>query len=273
MLAPGPSSGPIKDRTQKPGSAVIMRSGRPFGWSWTSVHRLLPPDLFPPVAPATISKVRGVDAAQRKVLDELDTATQRLIDDARIMTEPDLRARSLLPGWSRAHILAHLARGADAMRNLLVGARAGQDRPAYASPQARTADIANSAATGAKELVEDLAGSAMALRTVALQLPDQAWRYQVRVLGSPRFPASQLLTRRLAEVELHHCDLSIGYSHDQWSAVFTTMELGEPLRSQRAERLSYIQPESIRAQSRARKIPPYKPSQPLPGSWIGRQQA
>jgi hypothetical protein len=31
MLAPGPSSGPIKERTQKPGSAAIMCSGTPFG--------------------------------------------------------------------------------------------------------------------------------------------------------------------------------------------------------------------------------------------------
>jgi maleylpyruvate isomerase len=214
-----------------------------------------------------------VDAAQRQVLDELDTATQRPIDDARIMTEPDLRAPSLLPGWSRAYILAHLARGADAMRNLLIGARAGQDRPAYASPRPAPPTSPTAQLPAPKELMEGLAGSAMALRTVALQLPDQAWRYQVRMPGSPRFPASQLLTRRLAEVELHHCDLGIGYSHDQWSAVFTTMELGEPLRSQRAERLSYIQPESVRAQSMARKIPPYKPSQPLPGSWIGRHQA
>ena len=214
-----------------------------------------------------------MDAAQRQVLDELDTATQRLIDEARIMTESDLRAPSLLRDWSRAHVLAHLARGADAMRNLLVGARAGKDRPAYASLAARTADIDNSAAAGAKELVADLASSAMALRTVALQLNDQAWRYQVRVLDSQRFPATQLLTRRLAEVELHHCDLGIGYSHDQWSAVFATMELSEPLRSQRAERLGYLQPESVRAKSMARKIPPYKPGQPLPGSWIGRRQA
>ena len=214
-----------------------------------------------------------VDAAQRQVMGELDTATQRLIDDARIMTEPDLRAPSLLPGWSRAHVVAHLARGADAMRNLLAGARAGQDRPAYASAQARSADIDESAAAGATELVKDLADSAMALRTVALQLPDEAWRYQVRVLDSARFPASQLLTRRLAEVELHHCDLGIGYGHDQWSAVFTTMELHEPLRSQRAERLSYVQPESVRAKSMARKVPPYRPGQPLPGSWIGGRRA
>jgi maleylpyruvate isomerase len=214
-----------------------------------------------------------VDAAQCRVSDELDTATQRLIDEARIITGPDLRAPSLLPGWSRAHVLAHLARGADAMRNLLLGARAGQDRPAYASPEARDADIGTSAAAGASELVEDLAGSAMALRTVARQLPDDAWRYQVRVLDGPHFPASQLLTRRLAEVELHHCDLGVGYGHDQWSAAFAAMELDEPMRSQRTERLGYSQPESVRARSMARKIRPYRLGQPLPGSWIGRRRA
>ena len=205
--------------------------------------------------------------------DELDAATQRLIDEARIITEPDLRAPSLLPGWSRAHVLAHLARGADAMRNLLIGARAGQDRPAYASSKAREADIDRSAAARAKELVEDLADSAMALRTVARQLPDEAWRYPLHVLDSARFPASQLLTRRLAEVELHHCDLGIGYGHDQWSAFYAAMELDEPMRSQRAERLGYSQPESVRARSMARKMPPYRPGQSLPGSWIGRRRA
>lgn len=211
-----------------------------------------------------------MDAAQRRLSGELDTATQRLIDEARIMTSSDLRAPSLLPGWSRAHVLSHLARGADAMRSLLRGARAGQDRPAYASPEARDADIDRSAAAEAKDLVDDLVDSALALRTVARQLPDTAWRYRVQVLDSPRFPASQLLARRLAEVELHHCDLGVGYGHDRWSAVFAAMELDEPLRSQRTERLGYIQPESVRDRSMARKIPPYRAGQPLPGSWIGR---
>jgi maleylpyruvate isomerase len=204
--------------------------------------------------------------------DELDAATQRLLDEARIIPGPDLRAPSLLPGWSRAHVLAHLARGADAMRSLLIGAQTGQDRPAYTSREARAADIDRSAAVGARELVEDLADSAMALRTVARQLPDQAWRYPLQVLDGPRFPASQLLTRRLAEVELHHCDLGIGYGHDQWSAFFAAMELDEPMRSQRAERLGFSQPESVRAKSMARQIPPYRPGRPLPGSWIGRRR-
>ena len=214
-----------------------------------------------------------MDVAQRRVSDELDAATQRLIDEARIITGPGLRAPSLLPGWSRAHVLAHLARGADAMRNLLIGARAGRDRAAYASSGARAADIDTTAAAGAKELLEDLADSAMALRTVARQLPDEAWRYQLRVLDGARFPASQLLTRRLAEVELHHCDLGIGYGHDQWSAVFAAMELDEPMRSQRAERLGYSQPESGRATGRGRTSAPDRPRPPRPPTGVGRPRA
>ena len=69
-----------------------------------------------------------MDAAQRLLSDQLDDATQRLLSTARVLAEPDLRAPSLLPGWSRAHVLAHVARNADAMRNLLIGARSGTDR-------------------------------------------------------------------------------------------------------------------------------------------------
>src|SRR5271170_8212974 len=101
-----------------------------------------------------------MDAAQRELNDQIDLATQRLIDTARVITEPDLRAPSLLPGWTRAHVLAHLARGADAMRNLLIGVRSGQDRPAYASAEAREADIQKTAAARPEELMTDLADSA-----------------------------------------------------------------------------------------------------------------
>ena len=183
-----------------------------------------------------------MDAAQRELNDQIDFATQRLLDDARTIPEGDLRAPSLLPGWTRAHVLAHLARGADAMRNLLIGARSGQDRPAYASVQAREADIERGAGMAAKELIADLADSSMALRTVATQLPGQAWQVRVRVLDSAPFPAAELLTRRLVEVELHHCDLAVGYGPADWPAAFTALELTEPMRSQRQDRLRYPRP-------------------------------
>ena len=209
-----------------------------------------------------------MDAAQRELHDRIDDATQRLLGGARIMSEGDLRAPSLLPGWTRAHVLAHLARGADAMRNLLVGTRSGQVRPAYASAEARQADIDQGATMTAKDLMADLADSAMALRTVARQLPDEAWHVQLRILDSVPFPAAQILTRRLVELELHHCDLGAGYGPADWPAAFAAMELAEPMRSQRQDRLGYA-PSPATTQSRPPA--PWKPGQRLPGSWIGRR--
>jgi maleylpyruvate isomerase len=209
-----------------------------------------------------------VDPAQRQLSDQIDQATQRLLDDARVIAESDLRAPSRLPGWTRAHVLAHLARGADAMRNLLIGARSGQDRPAYASAEARQAGIEYGAGLPAKALTEDVAASAMAFRTVARQLPDRAWQVPVRVLGSAPFPAAQLLVRRLVEVELHHCDLGTGYRAADWPASFAAMELPEPMRSQRQDRLAYPAP-AARPRPAFRPPPAWKPGQRLPGSWLG----
>jgi maleylpyruvate isomerase len=193
-----------------------------------------------------------MDAAQRKLSDQIDDATQRLLSTARVITEPDLRQPSLLPGWTRAHVLAHLARNADALRNLLIGARSGRDRPAYASSEARDAEIGRDAAQEARDLASDVAGSAMALRTVARQLPDQAWTYPVRVLDSAPFPAAQVLTRRLVEVELHHCDLAAGYGPADWPETFASLELAEPMRSQRQDRLG-------RPQELLDSVPPLRP--------------
>ena len=210
-----------------------------------------------------------MDAAQRQLTDQIDQATQRLLDTARVITEPDLRAPSLLPGWTRAHVLAHLARGADAMRNLLVGVRSGQERPAYVSAEARQADIEYGAGMQAKELMADLADSAMALRTIARQLPDEGWQVPVRILDSAPFPAAQLLTRRLVEVELHHCDLGAGYGPADWPAAFASLELTEPMRSQRQDRLSYPPSPAAKLRSPARPPAPWNPNRPLPGSWLG----
>ena len=182
-----------------------------------------------------------MDAAQRQLSDQIDHATQRLLGTARVIAEPDLRRPSLLPGWTRAHVLAHLARSADAMRYLLVGARSSQERPAYSSAQAREADIEHGAGLPAKELMADLAASAMAFRTISKELPDDAWQFPVRILDSASFPAAQLLTRRLVEVELHHCDLDAGYGPDDWPTAFATMKLPEPMLSLRQDRVKRAQ--------------------------------
>jgi maleylpyruvate isomerase len=208
-----------------------------------------------------------MDEAQRRLSDQIDQATQRLLDTARIITQPDLREPSLLPGWTRAHVLAHLARDADAMRNLLVGVRSGQDRPAYASARARQAGIEHGAGLRADELMADLASSAMALRTVARQLPGEGWQVPVRILDSAPFPAAGLLTRRLVEVELHHCDLGAGYGPADWPAAFAALDLAGPMRSQREDRITSTR--TAKPLAPVRPPAPYRPNQRLPGSWLG----
>lgn len=230
-----------------------------------------------------------MDAAQRELSDQIDVATQRLLDDARTLSEADLRVPSRLPGWTRAHVLAHLARNADAMRNMLGGARIGKVPPAYASVDDREADIQQGARRSPADLMADVADSAMALRTVARQLPDEAWEVHVQMLDSDPFPAAGLLTRRLVEVELHHCDLGTAYDQADWSPFFAALDLPEPLRSYRADRLSRPAPAASEEPNPQEPKPqelgpqqepnhqgpkppaPWRPGQPLPGSWLGRQ--
>ena len=60
--------------------------------------------------------------------------------------DEELAADSALPGWSRAHVVAHLARNADALVNLLTWARTGVETPMYPSRAVRDADIETTAA-------------------------------------------------------------------------------------------------------------------------------
>ena len=196
-----------------------------------------------------------MDPALQPLSDQIDFAGQRLLDSARVIEDEDLRAPSLLPGWTRAHVLAHLARGADALRNLMIGVRTGQPRPAYASPEARAAGIEAGARQARADLLDDVAGAGNAFRTVSRQLPDEAWDTDITwVPGLDPFPAREVLARWLVEIELHHVDLGAGYTAADWPDGFSVMRLPEPMRSQREERRTW-----------ARTAPPLRRPRPPRG--------
>ena len=67
----------------------------------------------------------------QRALDEMAEATDRLLAGLDRLTERDVRGPSLLPGWTRAHVLTHLARNADGLAVLAHNARTGEDRPMY----------------------------------------------------------------------------------------------------------------------------------------------
>jgi maleylpyruvate isomerase len=178
-----------------------------------------------------------VDADLQDMLRQIDQATERLLRTVDGWTDEHVRQASLLPGWSRGHVLTHIARNADALRMLLEGAHTGEPRMLYATVEERDAAIERGAGDPMADLRADLARSATAFRAAAVAHPTHAWEVPVRFWSGEPFPASGTLVRRLVEVELHHTDLGAGYGPSDWPADFAAMELGEPMRTQRATRL------------------------------------
>src|SRR5947199_2888238 len=100
-------------------------------------------------------------------LDRLAAATDRVLATATALSEAQAREPSLLPGWSRGHVLTHIARNADGMVNLLRWARTGTQTPMYASAESRAADIEAGAGRPAADLAADVRESAAALSAQA----------------------------------------------------------------------------------------------------------
>ena len=159
------------------------------------------------------------------VIDRIGEATTRLLVSASALTDQQVREASLLPGWSRGHVLTHLARNADGLQNLLIWARTGEETPQYPNREAREEQIEAGAGRPAAELRADIADSAEAFAAQARDLPDHAWLAEVRASRGPAHPAWFTLHRRLFEVEIHHADLAAGYQPGDWPEWFVTEQL------------------------------------------------
>lgn len=150
---------------------------------------------------------------------ELDQATERMLTTAAGLDDAALAGPSRLPGWTRGHVLAHLARNADSYVNLLTSARTGQHIPPYASPQARVDGIEAGAGRPLAEQLDDLRETAERLRQAVAAMPPEAWAVAVETYRGPRLAATAVWGR-LREVEVHHVDLASGYAPADWSEAF-----------------------------------------------------
>jgi maleylpyruvate isomerase len=158
-------------------------------------------------------------------LARIAAATDRLLATASTLTDAQMRGPSSLPGWTRGHVLTHIARNADGLGNLLGWARTGTEIPMYASADVREADIEAGAGRSAADLVADIRVSATVFAAEASSLSGGAWTVSVRALNGPPFPALGVLDRRLSEVEIHHVDLAAGCSPGDWPADFVANTL------------------------------------------------
>ncbi|MFF6784298.1 maleylpyruvate isomerase family mycothiol-dependent enzyme [Streptomyces sp. NPDC012510] len=144
-------------------------------------------------------------------------ATDRLLTAVAERDNAAVTQPSRLPGWTRGHVLAHLARNADALVNVLEG------RPMYVSGEARDADIERGAPRPLDTQLADVRLSANRFRDAASVPAD--WSRTVELRNGVTESASRVPFRRWIEVELHHVDLGIGYELEDLPEEFTQREI------------------------------------------------
>lgn len=152
----------------------------------------------------------------RDRLTGLEAATDRLLQTARSMADSDLAAPSLCEGWTRGHVLSHIARNADGATRLLWWGRTGVPWFQYVSQFLREAEIDDGAGRPLDRQLADLEESAARVLAEAGGLAPEDWERPVRWLAGNQQPARRVLDARLAEVQYHHVDLDAGYSFADW---------------------------------------------------------
>lgn len=154
------------------------------------------------------------------VLEDLAEATASLIADARGITDEQAREPSGLPGWTRGHVLTHLARNAEGATRLLSWARTGVPSQQYPSAEDRAAAIEAGAGRPAAALVTDLRATAAVFTQAAALMPAESWDRQVTWLSGGQTPAAMVPHARLREVLIHHADLKLGFGPAGWPAAW-----------------------------------------------------
>lgn len=156
-------------------------------------------------------------------LESLHHSDQRLLRTVDSLSAEEWRDPSLLPGWSRAHVVAHLALNAEGIAGALEGLTTGEQVPVYPSQEARTAGIHELAQEDTAAVRERLFAATQRLRDLLERLTPDQWESAVnRLPEGPVLPASEIVGTRQREVEVHHADLGLDYTHRDWPIAFAT---------------------------------------------------
>lgn len=126
------------------------------------------------------------------------------------LTDAELDGDSLLPGWTRRHLTAHIGYNARAIARLVEWAGTGVETPMYASPEARNHEIEFGATLSPIALRHLFDHSAVHLNVEWRDLPAEAWHHKVKTAQGRIVPAEETVWMRTREVWMHAVDLANG---------------------------------------------------------------
>lgn len=117
---------------------------------------------------------------------------------------------SLLPGWSRGTVAAHVGLNARAVARLVEWAATGIETPMYSSDTQREEEI-ELGTTLPTQAIRNLSDhAAVHLNVEWRDLPQEAWSHEIRTAQGRVVRASETVWMRMREVWLHAVDLNNG---------------------------------------------------------------
>ena len=124
--------------------------------------------------------------------------------------DADFDGPSLLRGWDRRHVIAHVGLNARALTRLTNWAATGIETPMYASPTQRVEEIDFSATLPVQALRNLSDHAAIHLNVEWRDLAEENWSRPVRTAQGRTVPASETVWMRTREVWVHAVDLNNG---------------------------------------------------------------
>jgi maleylpyruvate isomerase len=144
------------------------------------------------------------------LLDQFRRGEEFVLAQVAALDDDALAQPCLLAGWSRLHLVSHLARNADALINLLVWAQTGVATPMYVSVEQRASDIEVGATRPAAVVRADAVAASRRLLAVADMLPEPAWSVPIRTARGRPIEADEVPWMRVRESWVHGVDLGAG---------------------------------------------------------------
>jgi len=159
----------------------------------------------------------------------LRTSAERVAGIIEAIDADEWRAPSALPGWSRAHVAAHIALNAEGFARALSTQTLPEPLPVYDSDEARGAGVDQlSSATKAEVLDRLRAADDHLARLLEGLGPDERAGALARTPGGISFPVADLPVTRRRELEVHAIDLGVSVRRASWPADFVVELLDCP---------------------------------------------
>lgn len=145
------------------------------------------------------------------------------------LSDQEFAEPSLLGGWTKAHLIAHVGLNARAITRLIDWASTGVPTPMYSSPEQRASEIDLASTLPAQALRNLSDHAAIHLNVEWRDLSDESWEHEVRTAQGRTVPASETVWMRTREVWIHAVDLGNGGSFDDFPPEFISAILVDVL--------------------------------------------